>query len=123
MVIHSFSLSELPECQMPIAMRTDILDQTLAIAMHPAYDCKTAKVSVDLMLNLTQSPETHAFLIRRQGVEKMLEVCEQRQKIINELSPQTQQQRKEDQMMVNVLKYVTLFTICLYHFLFVFLIT
>ena len=107
---------------MPIVMRTDILDQTLAIGMHPAYNCKTAKVSVGVMLNLTQTPGTHAFIIRRQGVEIVLEICEQRHKMINELSPQTQQQGKENLMMVNVLKYVTLFTIFLYHFLFVFFI-
>ena len=90
---------------MPLAMRTDIVAQTLAIVMHPAYDCKTAKTSVDLMLNLTQSPEAHTYIIRREVVEKMLEICEQRHKMINELS-------SEDPMIVNVLKYVTLHFPC-----------
>ena len=88
-------------------MKTDIIDQVLAIALHPAYDCDTAKVSVELILNLTQSPETHTYIIiRREIVETLLEVCEKRHKMINLQSSQTCQRKKEDPMMVNVLRYV-----------------
>ena len=84
-------------------MKTDVIDQVLAIALHPAYDCDTAKVSVELILNLTQSPETHTYIIRREVVETLLEVCEKRHKMINLQSSQTHQRKKEDPMMVNVL--------------------
>ena len=83
---HPYSLSELPECQVPLAMRTDVIYQTLAMALHPAYDCQTAKFSVETILNLTQSPETHSYIVRREVVEKMLEICKQRNKMLNQES-------------------------------------
>ena len=101
MIINFHSLSEIPECQVPLAMRTDVIDQILAIALHPAYECETAKTSVEVILNLTESPETHTYITRREIVEKMLEICEQRHKMIN------QQSQQGDRGMVNVLKYVT----------------
>ena len=84
-------------------MKTDVIDQTLAIAMHPSYDCYTAKVSVDVIINLTQSPKTHTYIIRREVVENMLKVCEWRQKMISQQSLWAQQ-RKKDTMVVNLLK-------------------
>ena len=87
-------------------MKTDVIDQVLAIALHPAYDCYTAKVSVELILNLTQSPETHTYIIRREVVETLLEVCEKRHKMIDLQSSQSRRGKKEDPMMVNVLRYV-----------------
>ena len=92
---------------MPLAMRKDIIDQILAIALHPAYDCKTARMSVEMILSLTQSPETHIYIIWREIVEKMLEICELRHKMVVQQSSQPQQRKKEDLMKVNVLKYVT----------------
>ena len=88
-------------------MRTDVIDQTLAMALHPAYNCKKAMVSVCMMLNLTQSAETHTYIIRREVVEKLIEICELRHKMANERLLQTQQGEKEDPMEVNVLRYVT----------------
>ena len=101
-----YSLAELPECQVPFAMKSDVIDQIQAIGMHPAYDCYTAKVSVELILNLTQSPETHIYIIRREVVESLLEICEQRNKMINQQSSQSRQRNRENPMVVNVLKYV-----------------
>ena len=92
---------------MPLAIRTDVIDQILAMALHPTYDSKTAKVSVETILNLTQSPETHAYIVRREVVEKMLEICEQRYKMINQQLSLSWQRKKEDPMGINVLKYVT----------------
>ena len=90
---------------MPLAMRTDVIDQLLAIALHPAYDCSMAKVSMDVILNLTQSLKTHTYIVRSEVVESMLKVCE-RQKMINHQPLQTQRRKKEDPMTVNLLKYV-----------------
>ena len=87
-------------------MKTDVIDQVLVIALHPAYDCDIAKVSVELILNLTQSPETHAYIIRREVVERLLEICEKRHKMVNLQSSQSRQKKKEDPVMVNVLRYV-----------------
>ena len=96
---------------MPLAMRTDVIDQTLAIAMHPAYDCKTAIVSMSMILCLAQSPEAHTYIARKEIVENVVEMCEQKQKIVSEQSSdssQSQQRKKEDPMVVNALKYVTI---------------
>lgn len=87
-------------------MKTDVIDQVLVIALHPAYDCDIAKVSVELILNLTQSPETHAYIIRREVVETLLEICEKRHKMVDLQSSQSRQKKKEDPVMVNVLRYV-----------------
>ena len=103
---HFHSIAELSECQVPLAMRTDVIDQALAMALHPLSDCQTANVSVDVILNLTESPETHIYIVRKEVVESMLEICEQKQKIIDELSSQLQQGKMEDLMAVSVLKYV-----------------
>ena len=102
-----YSLSELPECQVPLAMRTDVIDQTLAIAMHPAYDCNTAIVSSATIQCLTQSPDAHAHVARREAVESMLQMCKLRQKMVSEQSL-PQQVEKKDEMMINALKYVLL---------------
>lgn len=98
------SVTELPECHVPVAMRTDVIDEILAIALHPAYDCKMTLVSASIFLNLTQSPETHAYIIRSEVVESMLEVCEQRYKMINQQSIWSQLREKEDPMVINLLK-------------------
>ena len=77
------------------------------MALHPAYDSKIAKMSVEMIFGLTQSPKTHIYCIQREIVEKMLEVCKQRHKMVIQQSSQSQQGMKEDLMKVNVLKYVT----------------
>ena len=88
-------------------MRTDAIDQILVVAMHPAYNCQTAKVSMEIIINLTESPESHTYLVRRAVVENMLNGCEQRHRLmIIQQSSLSQQRRKEDLMTVNVLKYV-----------------
>ena len=78
MYFHFYSIADLPECQVPLSMRTDVIDQVLAMALHPLSDCQTAKVSVDVILNLTESPETHIYIVRKEVVESMLEICEQK---------------------------------------------
>ena len=71
----------------------------LAMALHPTYgDRKTAIESVETILNLTQSPDTHKYIIRREVLEKVLEICE-----MKEINSQPQQ---EDTMIVSALKYV-----------------
>ena len=92
---------------MPLAKRADVINQMLAMALHPAYDSKIAKMSVEMIFGLTQSPKTHIYCIQREIVEKMLEVCKQRHKMVIQQSSQSQQRMKEDLMKVNVLKYVT----------------
>lgn len=99
-----YSLSEIPECHVLLAMRIDVIHQVLAIALHPAYDCTTAIVSVTMILNLTQSPEAHTYIVQKEIVEKMLEICEKKQKIVSECASQSQQ---GDSIAVSTLKYVT----------------
>ena len=88
---------------MPLAMRTNVIDQLLAMALHPAYDSQTARVSANMIQCLTQSPEAHAYIARKEVVENMLEICEQKQKIVSD-QQSLQSQQKEDPMMVKALK-------------------
>ena len=86
---------------MPLAKRTDIIDQILAMALHPASDCDTAIMTASIILNIAQSPEAHTYVAWKEVMEKMLETCELKQKMLNELS---QQGKKEDPMNINALK-------------------
>ena len=53
---------------MPLAKRTEVINQILAMALHSAFDCRVAKMSIDVIINLTQSPETHTYIVRREIV-------------------------------------------------------
>ena len=100
---YPYSLSELPECLVPLAKTSDVIDQTLAIALHPKCDLS---VPVTMMLNLSQAPEAHCHIVRREVVEKMLAMCDQKRQKTDEQSLQSQQGEKEDPMKVYLLKYV-----------------
>ena len=80
-------------------MRADVIDQVMAIALHPVYDCKTAIVSVYVIMNLTQSLEAHPHIVRTKLIEDMLEMCALKH---SEQSPQSQTE-KEDPMAVKAL--------------------
>ena len=98
-------------------MRTDVVDQVLAMALHPAYDFETAENSIYVITNLTQSPEAHTYIVRKKFVENILEIIllyEQKQKVISEQSLQSHQDKKEDPMTINVLKYVTVLPLSLH---------
>ena len=86
-------------------MRTDVIDQTLAIAMLPTCDCKTAILSANTILCLAQSPGTHAYIARKEVVEDLLQMCELKEKIISKQQPSKQGEKEEDPMAVNALKY------------------
>jgi hypothetical protein len=106
---HFHSLSELPECQVPLAMKTDVIDQILAIALHPAYGCTMAYVSASIFLNLTQSPEAHTYIVRREVIEKLFEMCELKHKMVSEQTSRSRQGEKDDPIAVIALKYVLFF--------------
>lgn len=93
---------------MPLAKRPEVMNQILAMALHPVYDCNTAIVSAAMILCLCQSPEAHVYIARKEVVEKMLGMCELKQKQVNEQSMQSQQGKKEDTIVINALKYVTI---------------
>ena len=92
---------------MPLARRTDVIDQMLAMALYPVYGCNTAIASVTTIQSLAQSPEAHVYIAWEEVMENMLKACEQKQKIIIEQSLQPQQGKKEDPMAISALKYVT----------------
>ena len=98
-------------------MRTDVIDQTLAIAMHPAYDCKTAIVSASMILCLAQSPGAHAYIARKEVIENMLQMCELKQKTVSDQqSSKSYQGEKEVPMAVNALKYENIIILLLSFF-------
>ena len=84
---HSYSLSELPECQVPIAMRTDIIDQILGIACCSKDDFTVTLVSANMIMCLAQSPGTHPYLVRTKVIEDLLKICALREKATCEQSP------------------------------------
>ena len=98
-------------------MRTDVIDQALAMGLHPAYDCETAIASVSMILCLAQSPDAHTHIAWRGVVENMLEICELNwHKMISEQSWQSQERKMEDPIVVHALKYVTVPILLLYIF-------
>ena len=89
---------------MPLTKTTDVIDQILAMAPHPSCDLS---VPVTMIVNLSQALEAHSCIARREVVEKMFEMCDQKQKITsNKQSSQSEQEKKDDPMKVNLLKYV-----------------
>ena len=103
---YTYSLTELPECQVPLAMRPLLIDQILEMAMHSSYDSEAAQVPMGVLINVTQSPKAHRFIIREGVVKKMLQVCELKQTIIGEQQLSQSQQGGEDPVAITVLKYV-----------------
>ena len=82
-------------------MRTDVIDRILAMAVHPAYDCQTARVSASMIQCLTQSPEAHVYIARKEVVEDMLKICEQKQKLFSDQQASRYWlERKEDPLVV-----------------------
>ena len=84
------------------------MDQILAMALHPIYDCHTAIVSAAMIVCLCQSPEAHIYIARKEVVEKMLEMCDLKQKLVDEQLSQSRQEKSDDTIMVNAFKYVTI---------------
>ena len=94
---------------MPLAKRADVIDQVLEMALHPGYGCVIPLMSASIMIGLTQSPEAHAYIAWKVVVEKMIEICKLRYRMVSEQqSSRSQQEEKEDPMAVNDLKYVSI---------------
>ena len=80
----AYSLSELPECQAPLAKRTDVIDQILAIACCSDYNIIAPIVSVNMIMCLAQSPGAHPYLVRTEVIEDLLKIHSLREKVIEE---------------------------------------
>ena len=87
-------------------MRPLLIDQILAMAMHSSYDSEAAQVPMGVLINVTQSPKAHRFIVREGVVKKMLQVCELKQTIIGEQQLSQSQQGGEDPVAITILKYV-----------------
>ena len=60
---------------MPLAMRKNVIDQALAMAFpEGVYRSVMAEAALKMILCLTQSPETHGLIARRELVEKILKI-------------------------------------------------
>ena len=86
--MYNYSLSELPECQVPIAMRADVIDQILAIAYHSDYIIIAPILSVNMIMNLAQSPGAHPYLVRTEVIEDLLKIHTVREKLAVERPPE-----------------------------------
>lgn len=65
----------------PLAKKSDVVDQVLAIGLHPALacDCNITIECAGFVMNLAQSPDAHPYLTRTEVVEDMLrmnKMCE-----------------------------------------------
>ena len=81
-----------------------MIDQTMGIALHPSYDCKTAIVSASLILCITQTPEAHPYLAKSEIVESMLEMCDLKHEMVIERETRSTQGESEDPMAVYALQ-------------------
>ena len=81
---HSYSLSELPECRVTLAKRTDIIDQILAIACGTNDDFTVNLVSVNMIMCLALSPGAHSYLVRTNVINDLLKICASREKVASE---------------------------------------
>lgn len=79
-----YSLSELPECQLSLAQRSEITEQVLRVAMSTLFDCKTAIISASYLLCLAMCLSTHEHLLQPKLVSRMLEVCTMRREICDD---------------------------------------
>ena len=70
---------------MPLAMRTDVIDQILAMACCSHYKLITPLVSVNMIMCLAQSPGAHPYLVRTEVIEDLLKMHTLREKLNNEL--------------------------------------
>lgn len=75
-LIYMSSLSEVPECQLKLAQRSDIIEQTLQVAKSPLFTFKTALVSTSYLLCLSQCSEAHQHLLQPNLVSELIQVCE-----------------------------------------------
>ena len=56
------SFSELPECQLLIASQSDVVTQTVCMALSPSYPSPTKALASEVLLCLAHTPATHQFL-------------------------------------------------------------
>ena len=72
---------------MPIAARTDVVDQILAIACHSDYSVIAPIVSVNMIMCLAQSPGAHPYLVRTEVIEDLLKIHTLREKLVVKRPP------------------------------------
>ena len=77
-------MSELPECQLPLAQQKDVLQNALYISLSPCYTSKLSIVVASFLLCLSQSAATHPYLSQPDIVAALLEVCQLRKDAQNQ---------------------------------------
>lgn len=77
-VYQFYSLSELPECQMNLAQRSDVTQQALEVGLSPSHTIKTAIVSTSYLLCLAQCLEAHVHLLQPSIISRLMEMCKMR---------------------------------------------
>ena len=69
-------------------MRADVVDQILAIACHSGYIIIAPILSVNMIMNLAQSPGAHPYLVRTEVIEDLLKIHTVREKLVVECPPE-----------------------------------
>ena len=77
---------------MPLAKRSDVIDQILAIACRSDYNIIAPIVSVNMVMCLAQSPGAHPYLVRTEVIEDLLKIRTLREKAVVGQTPE----EKED---------------------------
>ena len=73
------SLSEVPECHLPIAQRADVLRQALDMSTSYLYTCKTSVVAVSVFICIAQSYDTHKYVATPGILERLIACCTHRE--------------------------------------------
>ena len=70
---YTYSLGELPECQVPIASEYNLLRQVAMLILSPSYKYIASLVSVAGLVCLAYKTETHRHLVKRDIMEGVVE--------------------------------------------------
>ncbi len=69
------SISEIPEVQLWLSEKSDVIQQALTVAKSARYTCNTATMAISLLLCLAQTPEAHVNLFTPNIVDQLVEAC------------------------------------------------
>lgn len=79
------SLSELPECQLAISSKEDVLQQMISMSLSPSYSCTTSVLVAEVFLCLAHTQGAHLYLTHPAIVDGLLDACRMRPLLVQEL--------------------------------------
>ena len=65
----------MPQCRLPIALSSEVIETLLAAMLSPTYTYTCARSGMCAMLCLSFSPSTHQYINQKVTLERVLEIC------------------------------------------------